>query len=120
MSNLANTIYQAIVAHTIWKKRLRDSLESGSADYESCAENCEFGKWLRKDADILRTYAHYAPVFELHEQFHQAAHEIIGLVRSGQIGAARELLQSGGSFEQSSRKLTEEIIAWHDVVMGKK
>ncbi|MDD2816799.1 MAG: CZB domain-containing protein [Thiotrichaceae bacterium] len=120
MSNLANTIYQAIVAHTIWKKRLRDSLETGDADYESCAENCEFGKWLRQDAEVLRVYSHYAPVFELHEEFHKSAHEVIGLVRNGKIEVARNLLQSGGAFEQTSRKLTEEIIAWHDVVMGKK
>ncbi|MEN9461842.1 MAG: hypothetical protein RIS84_1862 [Pseudomonadota bacterium] len=120
MSNLANTIYQAIVAHTIWKKRLRESLDTGTADYESCAESCDFGKWLRQDAELLRTYSHYTPVFELHEHFHKVAHEIIHLVRNGDVEAARNLLQSGGEFEQTSRKLTEEIIAWHDVVMGKK
>ncbi len=29
MSQIANTIYQAIVSHTTWKKRLHDIIDAG-------------------------------------------------------------------------------------------
>jgi hypothetical protein len=109
----------AIVAHTAWKKRLHDALNTGHVGHELESKNCELSKWLKDNADELSLYEHYNKVSELHDKLHQEADKIIRLARSGKREEAKAAANYGSEFEHISQQLVQNIIAWHDVVIGK-
>ncbi len=120
MSNTANTIYEAIVAHTAWKKRLRDIIDSGKNKYDADPKHCEFGQWLIEHADgLLSIYEHYPQVVHLHDQFHKEAEKIIQLALNGKQQQANAAVEYGSDFDKISTELVQALIAWHDVVIGK-
>jgi len=120
MSQIANTIYQAIVSHTTWKKRLHQIIDTGSNEYDVDAGHCEFGKWLKEQAEELSLYEHYQHIVHLHSQFHQDAQKIIQLTVDGKWKEANKAIEYGSDFDHLSQELVKNLIAWHDIVIGKK
>ncbi len=121
MSNTGNTIYQAIVSHTAWKKRLREIIDTGENKYDVDTEHCKFGKWLKENADgLLSIYEHYPQVVHLHDQFHKEADKIIRLALYEKLQEANTAVGYGGDFDHISQGLVRALIAWHDVVIGKQ
>jgi len=120
MSSNANKIYMAIVAHTAWKKRLNNVIDTGKNTYNTDHHACEFGTWLDENEEELQQFEHYTKVKQLHKKFHFEAANIIDLATSGRGEEAKKALDYGSDFETISHQLVEEIIAWHDVVIGKK
>ncbi len=120
MSNTANAIYEAIVAHTAWKKQLREIIDTGENKYDVDAEHCEFGKWLIEHANgLLSVYKHYPQVVYLHDQFHKEAGQIIQIALDRKLQEANTAVGYGGDFDHISQELVKSLIAWHDVVIGK-
>ena len=119
MSNTANTIYQAIVAHTAWKKRLREIIDTGENNYDIDPKHCEFGKLLSEHVDKLSVYDQYSRVVVLHNEFHEEAAEIIRLALSGKKEEANAAIEYGKDFDNTSQDLVKNLIAWHDAVIGK-
>ena len=119
MSNTANTIYQAIVAHTAWKKRLREIIDTGENMYDVSPENCDFGKLLNEHIDELSVYDQYSKVVVLHNEFHEEAAKIIQLALNGHLQEANTAIEYGKDFDNTSQDLVKNLIAWHDAVIGK-
>ena len=115
MNEVANMIYMAIVAHTIWKKRLREVIDTGINTYNTNPEHCKFGTWLREKQDELSEYAIYEKVRNLHYEFHGEAEKVIQLALAGKITEANLALEYGSDFDKTSRKLIKSILDWHDV-----
>jgi hypothetical protein len=120
MSQIANTIYQAIVSHTTWKKRLHDIIDAGVNEYDVDARRCGFGKWLKENAEQLSLYEHYQHIVNLHSQFHQDAEKIIQLALEEKWKEASKAIEYGSDFDHLSQELVKNLIAWHDIVIGKK
>lgn len=118
--NLANEIYQAIVKHTAWKKRLHNVIETGKKDDKVSAEHSELGQWLKANASELSSHKHYVKVLELHEQLYKEAQRIVILAQRGSVEDARTAIEYGSAFERLSQELVHNIIVWHDAVIGKK
>jgi len=119
MSNIANEIYQAIVKHTAWKKRLHLIVETGKKGENISAENSELGKWLKVNAATLNSHPHYLAVLELQEKLHIEAQKAVALALRGKLEEARAAIEYGSEFEHLSQTLVHNIITWHDAVTGK-
>ena len=120
MSNTANAIYEAIVVHTAWKNKLREIIKTGKNKYDVDAEHCQFGKWLIEHADgLLSVYKHYPQIVYLHDQFHKEAGKIIQLALDRKFKEANTSVGYGGDFDHISQEMVKNLIAWHDVVIGK-
>ncbi len=120
MSKIANHIYMAIVKHTAWKKRLHEAVQTGKNFSNLGLEQCELGKWLITNAEELKEYDHYYLVVDYHGQLHQEADKIIELAQQGHQQRALSSLEYGSHFEHISQQLVQNIIAWHDTVVGKE
>jgi radical SAM superfamily enzyme with C-terminal helix-hairpin-helix motif len=119
MNNIANEIYQAIVKHTAWKKRLHQVIDTGKKGQDVGIEHCELGKWLKEHAAQLGSYQHYSIVVDLHNKLHKEADQIVNLASRGRTTEAKTAIEYGSEFEHLSQDLVRNIIAWHDVVTKK-
>ncbi|MDY6991251.1 MAG: CZB domain-containing protein [Pseudomonadota bacterium] len=119
MTNIANTIYMAIVAHTKWKKRLQEAVQNGDVGAEFNEEQCELSKWLKEHGEELSYHEHYNRFVALHDKLHQQAETIIQLVHDEQLEQAKAAVDYGSEFEHLSQELVQHIIAWHDTIIGK-
>ncbi len=119
MNNLANEIYQAIVKHTAWKKRLHQVIETGKKTQDIDVEHCELGKWLKEHAALLSSHRHYSSIVDLHNKLHKEADQIVNLASRGRTTEAKMAIEYGSEFEHLSQNLVRNIIAWHDVVTKK-
>ena len=117
MNNIANTIYQAIVAHTAWKKRLREIIDTGENVYDINSESCEFSKLLNEHADELGVHDCCPKIVDLHNEFHKEAAKIIQFALNGQQQEANEAIEYGRDFDNISQELVKNLIVWHDDVM---
>jgi hypothetical protein len=115
---LDEQITAAIGAHRLWKGRLRGIVESGTSDMPTDVfrddHHCSFGKWLygpEIDAPSKRS-AHYKACVELHQRFHIAAAKIVSLAIAGKKQEASTALYGGQDFDEISRELTRELLAW--------
>jgi FPC/CPF motif-containing protein YcgG len=116
MNQIAKTLYQAIVAHTAWKQRLRQIIDKGENQYDIDIEHCQFGQWLKKEAEELKKYEHYQEVIDLHREFHQQADNIIQLALKGKVKEANAAIEYGKYFDHISQELVKNLIAWHDQI----
>mgnify|MGYP003572345585 CR=1 FL=1 len=120
MSNIANTIYGAIVSHTAWKKHLHNVVDAGKNESNLGQKTCELSKWFEENVKELSQYKHYPLVTELHNKFHQETDKIIQLALNGKQQQANAAVEYGSDFDKISKELVQTLIAWHDVVIGKK
>lgn len=120
MTYIANTLYAAIAAHTIWKKHLHEIIETGQNESNIGQTQCELGKLLEENALELKQYEHYSKVTELHDRFHREAEYIIFLALKGQTVEAKARVEYGSDFDHISKRLVQALIDWHDIIIGKK
>lgn len=119
----ADRLTAAIEAHGAWKVRLMEAVATGRSPHEpavvSADDRCAFGTWLHGEirADA-RGSVHYAPVLDLHAQFHRLAGRILTQARSGERHAAASATAFGGELDQLLARLIGEVNEWRDELAG--
>jgi Chemoreceptor zinc-binding domain len=101
-------LYDAVMAHKAWKKRLFEYLEGHSKEDlqpgKICVDYlCALGKWIHGDG---KARFGEQPVFlklvEEHAKFHAHAAKVVEAHQVGNSNLALEILE--GSFDRQSRK----------------
>lgn len=101
-------MYDAMLAHAAWKKRLNDYLAGHSR--ESLEPNkigvdhaCLLGKWIHSDGRAkFGDHPAFIKLVEEHAKFHQHAAKVVEAHQFGDTTRAQEIL--AGSFEEQSRR----------------
>lgn len=120
--SLGDDIDRALLAHGMWKQRLRRAIASGSSEFsvESLRRHdaCEFGKWLADPAltDTARRDARFEVVRRLHAEFHEAAADVLQLALSGNTPDALLCFEPEGEFSRRSAVLVHEVLEWRKAV----
>jgi hypothetical protein len=120
--NDVEQIRNAIVAHSRWKSRLRQAIDSGKSDFKDemvRPDNvCEFGKWLHARPAMEKTTERWKKVRDLHSQFHQEAARVLVLALAGRKAEAEAAFALGSPFSKISADLTMVMVAWRDSIPG--
>jgi hypothetical protein len=113
-------IYDAMLTHRSWKKRLHDYLDGISREnldpgQVSIDHHCELGEWLHSDCK-----AHFGeqPVFikllEEHAKFHAHAAQVVEAHRGGNKDLALEILN--GRFDEQVTRFVNCLTRFNAVV----
>jgi hypothetical protein len=101
-------MYDAMLVHSAWKKRLNEYLE-GSSKEDLQPGNirvdhmCMLGKWIHSDGKArFGHHPEYSKLVEEHAKFHQHAAQVVQAHQLGDTHLAQEILKS--SFEEQSRR----------------
>src|SRR5690349_13169043 len=105
---------KAIKAHSAWKMRLRDAIDTGSCDISVSqakdSHQCAFGKWLDSLPLSEKARDEYKSIIPLHEKFHLEASAVLQMALSGQQDKAHEALTNiTGEFMYTSAQLINLI-----------
>ena len=101
-------IYDAVMAHNAWKKRLFDYLEGNSKEDlqpgKICVDYlCMLGKWIHSDGKMrFGEQPVFVRLMEEHAKFHRHAAKVVEAYQPGNEALAQEILT--GTFEEQSRK----------------
>ena len=101
-------IYDAVLAHRAWKKRLVDYLEGNSNEdlqpSKICKDNlCVLGKWIHSNGKVqFGKEPTFTKLVDEHAHFHVDAAKIVEAHQQGNTALAQEILT--GSFEEQSKK----------------
>ena len=101
-------IYDAVLAHKAWKKRLFEYLEGRSKEDlqpgKICKDNlCVLGKWIHSDGTIkFGNQPVFVKLVDEHAKFHVCAAKVVEAYQVGNENLALEILT--GTFEEQSRK----------------
>jgi hypothetical protein len=113
-------IYDAMLAHTAWKKRLLEYLEGRSKE-ELKPGNiavdylCVLGKWIHSDGKIhFGDQPEFIKLVEEHAKFHQHAAKIVEAHQVGDTSLAKEILK--GSFDDQSMKTVNCLTKLNTIV----
>ncbi len=115
-------IDKAVGAHSMWKSRLKQAVETGKLDIPVAtvrADNaCAFGKWFCSSSvpEAVKQSTQYRSIQEMHAEFHQAAGKIAELALAGQRAEAEKLMAPGGVFVSVSAKLTSALMEWKKTI----
>ena len=108
---------KAIKAHSMWKIRLKDAIDTGTSDVSASqakdSHQCAFGKWL----DLLplseKARDEYKAIVPLHDKFHMVAGNVLQMALAGQKDKAHEALTNiTGEFMYTSAQLINLISEW--------
>jgi len=116
--SLKNEIKKAVGDHGMWKKVLKNAVDTGKIDVPIPAikadNQCSFGKWLYGSTltEKEKNSSHYREVRELHAAFHEKASKVAQLAVSDQKARALKMLETNGEFTTASAALTTSMIAW--------
>jgi len=118
-ATLQEQIQKAITAHGVFKVRVGQMVEAGTAEMTpqvAAADNqCPLGQWLYGGLDAsARSSPQYQSVKELHATFHQAAGDVVALSAARKRTEAMAALEMGYTFKQSSSKLVIALSNWAD------
>jgi hypothetical protein len=112
---LATRLEAAVAGHSIWKKRLYDSLKGTGERLDPASlekDNlCELGKWLYANPQPA-THAHYHKVRDLHAAFHKEAAAVLRKGLAGKQQQALKDLDPGSQYARLSGSLVMELSAW--------
>lgn len=115
-------IDEAIYAHSRWKMRLKNIIQSGQTDVPLLIiknpNECQFGKWLNSDKEAKKS-SYYQQVNELHAKFHEEAAEVVKLALSGLAKEAAEKMEMGSKFSELSAKLVNILAEWRNSLVEK-
>lgn len=108
---------KAIKAHSMWKIRLKDAIDSGKSDISASqakdSHQCAFGKWLDSLPLSEKTRDEYKTIIPLHDKFHNEAGAILQMALGGQKNKAHEALTDiSGEFMYTSSQLINCISEW--------
>lgn len=117
-------MYDAMLAHAAWKRRLNDYLEGRSK--ENLEPNkigvdhaCMLGKWIHSDGQVkFGDQPAFVKLVEEHAKFHQNAAKVVEAHQTGNTSLAQEIL--AGSFEEQSRRTVTCLTRLNAVVEAKK
>lgn len=101
-------IEAVIHAHSVWKTRFRDFLGGKAGlDLSDVAHTnaCELGMWLDTGGRRWLAPEDHEEICKQHDLFHQTAGEIVHHIKQKDFEAARQMIASGGSFNQVSQDL---------------
>lgn len=101
-------LFEALEAHTDWKRRLMDYLDGRSDEvlhpHEICVDNrCELGKWIHGPG--LARFGKqplFVSLVEEHAKFHHQAAKVVEAQQAGKATKAMHILAEG--FTEQSRK----------------
>jgi hypothetical protein len=113
-------LYDAMLAHKSWKKRLHDYLDGVSKEklepgQISIDHDCGLGKWLHSEGK-----AHFGeqPVFikllDEHAKFHAEAAQVVEAHRAGNSILALEILN--GRFEEQVTRFVKYLTKFNAIV----
>jgi len=113
----ASELNKAIKAHSMWKVRLKDAIETGKSEFTpaqaSAHHLCDFGKWLATLPAADKALDEYKQIVPLHEKFHAEAAKILHLGLDGQRDKAHDALTNIRSeFTYTSAQLINTISSW--------
>ncbi len=119
MASFDEQIQTAIVAHGMWKARLRDAIQNGNSSFQVDAvrrdDQCDFGRWLYGDAHRAHgTDPHFEVVRSLHAGFHGEAAKVLGFAVSGDRSRAEASMGTWGPFNHVSGALIIALTRWRD------
>ncbi|MBI5891851.1 MAG: CZB domain-containing protein [Nitrosomonadales bacterium] len=113
-------IYDAVLAHSAWKKRLLEFLEGRSKEDLNpgniCVDYlCVLGKWIHSDGKIrFGDQPEFIKLVEEHAKFHQHAAKVVEAHKVGDTDRAMEIL--AGSFDDQSRKTVNCLTKLNTIV----
>jgi len=108
---------KAIKAHSMWKVRLKDAIDTGNSDISASqakdSHQCAFGKWLDSLPLSEKARDEYKAIVPLHDKFHLEASNVLQMAMAGQRDKAHEALTNiTGEFMYTSAQLINLISAW--------
>lgn len=116
-------LFDAIQAHTAWKKRLMDYLQGVSTEdlqpHNICVDNrCVLGKWIHGPG---KSHFGEQPLFlqliDEHAKFHYHASKVVEAHQAGNTVLANQIL--AGSFAEQSRNTVNCLAKLNAIVEGK-
>lgn len=117
-------LYDAVLAHSAWKKRLFEFLEGQSKEdlqpAKICVDYlCVLGKWIHSDGKAhFGDQPEFVKLVEEHAKFHVHAASVVDAHLSGKTDLAMEILT--GSFDEQSRKTVKCLTKLNAVVEAAK
>lgn len=119
MSDFATQVEAAVVAHSNWKRHLRQAIEQGKSDFQvetvQRDNACAFGQWLYGEGTTsFPSHDRYEEVKGLHARFHLAAAHVLSLAVGGQGTQATEAMEFGSEFAAVSAKLVSALAKTRD------
>lgn len=115
-------LYDAVLAHTAWKRRLFEFLEGQSKEElhpgKICVDHlCVLGKWIHSDGKAhFGDQPEFIKLVEEHAKFHANAASVVEAYLVGDTGRAKDILT--GSFEEQSRKTVKCLTRLNALVEG--
>lgn len=108
---------KAIKAHSVWKVRLKDAVDTGKSDFTPnqvrANHLCEFGKWMASLPPAEKALEHYQGIVVLHEKFHKVAADVLHLALNGEKEKAHTALTDIKSdFVYTSAQLINALSEW--------
>jgi hypothetical protein len=105
---------EALDAHSQWSLRFKDAIarkETLDIATISAVDRCEFGKWLRGEAQAkYGTLDAYADCVTKHTDFHRVASQLAQQVNAGNQAEATTMLQDGSPYAKASIELGTSVI----------
>lgn len=117
-------LYDAVLAHTAWKKRLFEFLEGQSKEDLQPGKIgvdylCVLGKWIHSDGKLhFGDQPEFIKLLEEHAKFHVHAAKVVEAHLAGETNRALEMLTGG--FEDQSRKTVKCLTKLNAVVEATK
>lgn len=106
-------IEQALLAHSAWRKHFKDFL-SGKTSFDEAlvgdTHKCRFGDWLDHEGYRLMPEKRRVEIQQAHDDFHRAAAAILQKIHEKRFAEAREDLDTHGSLNQATKRLTEALV----------
>lgn len=106
----------AIAAHSAWKGRLRDAINTGKSEFDpnkvAMDDQCEFGKFLHTLTGEESKNKHFQEVKQHHSTFHKAAAKVLKLALAGNQEEAEKEISLGSEFSQASSQCIMSLSAW--------
>lgn len=115
---MTETLDHAIVAHSKWKLRLREAIDTGKSSWQVREvrgdKSCEFGQWLAALPLTQKFATRAEKVRSLHAEFHVLAAEVLETALVGRKAEASGLIALGSRFSVVSSDLVMAITAWQE------
>ncbi|WP_211829255.1 CZB domain-containing protein [Kistimonas asteriae] len=112
--DIKDQIENGIIAHGVWKMRIRRAITSGQSDWEPEVvrqdNQCEFGQWLYGLEDKSSPF--FEDVKSLHAEFHKTAAAVLAMALAGNKDKAIAALNVGGKYDTISHALSEKLMEW--------
>lgn len=115
-TDLADQVQKALVAHSAWKVRLAQAIETGGSEFSPKIvrrdDQCALGKWLYSEIAPTLRGDNYEKVRALHAEFHLAAAGVLTLALEGRKAEAQAAMFTVQDFGRASTRLTIALDAW--------